>query len=87
MPTMQSRRDVNETAATAPVATPLGSAFNPVGDLNLHLRTQLAAYDEDLMTDPQSGVETVVQTLSRALGIIAPIAVLALMGGVVTGAI
>ena len=79
MSTRPNEINVNERATAVRAASPQSSSFNPVGDLNLRLNARLAISDEELMIDPRSRVEVIVQTSSQALGYAAPIATLVLL--------
>jgi hypothetical protein len=81
MSTRPNESDVNERATATRAAPPRFSSFSPVADLNLKLKTRLRAFDEELLVDPQTRVETMVQTFSRALGFAAPIAALLVLLG------
>ena len=71
--------DVNERSATLRAPSPWSSVVNREADLERRLESDLAEFDQWLMTDPQSGIEMMVQSLSRALGYLAPIVALVIL--------
>jgi hypothetical protein len=72
---------VNQPSATVRPGPPCPSLVNREAELMRRLESNLAAFDQELMTDPRGGMEVLVQSFSRATGYLAPIAVLAVLFG------